>query len=253
MRSKASRWALVGSASMGTVAWAPVNRTWLRVRVARWASSRGSCGRGAGRVVLAGGLGLGGGGAAGGRDRIAWLRRVLIGEGQQRPGAAQVPGQVAGEHADQHVCLDAFFQPVEHRPQIQVVGLDRAEVPLDVLEVLVGTDDAGGVEVAGGTGVRSTQNPSRPASASIWSCLRATARLVPVMVQAEVLAGLVLADHLAHLDPDSRGTGQARTRATSGASSSSVAASRSSRLRARSRPAPGCGRRSAARRGNHQR
>ena len=37
-RSKACRWAGVGSASMGTVRLVPVNRTWLRVRVARWAS-----------------------------------------------------------------------------------------------------------------------------------------------------------------------------------------------------------------------
>ena len=35
IRSKASRWALVGSASMGTVALVPAKRTWLRVRVAR--------------------------------------------------------------------------------------------------------------------------------------------------------------------------------------------------------------------------
>jgi GAF domain-containing protein len=38
MRSKASRWVLVGSASIGMVAVAPAMRTWLRVRVARWAS-----------------------------------------------------------------------------------------------------------------------------------------------------------------------------------------------------------------------
>ena len=39
MSSKACRWALVGSASMGTVAVVPVNRTWLRVSVARCSSS----------------------------------------------------------------------------------------------------------------------------------------------------------------------------------------------------------------------
>ena len=37
-RLKASRWALVGSVSIGTVTWVPVNRTWLRVRVARCSS-----------------------------------------------------------------------------------------------------------------------------------------------------------------------------------------------------------------------
>ena len=36
IRSKAWRWALVGSASIGTVARAPVNRTWLRVKGWRW-------------------------------------------------------------------------------------------------------------------------------------------------------------------------------------------------------------------------
>jgi hypothetical protein len=38
MSSKACRWALVGSASMDTVAVVPVNRTWLRVSVARCSS-----------------------------------------------------------------------------------------------------------------------------------------------------------------------------------------------------------------------
>ena len=37
-RLKASRWALVGSVSIGMVTWVPVYRTWLRVRVARCCS-----------------------------------------------------------------------------------------------------------------------------------------------------------------------------------------------------------------------
>ena len=37
-RRKASRWVLVGSVSIGTVARAPANRTWLRVKVARCSS-----------------------------------------------------------------------------------------------------------------------------------------------------------------------------------------------------------------------
>ena len=36
--SKACRWMLVGSASIGMVIWVPVYRTWLRVKVARWSS-----------------------------------------------------------------------------------------------------------------------------------------------------------------------------------------------------------------------
>ncbi|MGH3302003.1 MAG: hypothetical protein ACRDOK_10030 [Streptosporangiaceae bacterium] len=42
------------------------------------------------RVVLAEGLGLGGLGAAGGRDRAGRGGRVLVGLGQRRPGLAQV-------------------------------------------------------------------------------------------------------------------------------------------------------------------
>ena len=38
MSSKACRWALVGSVSIGTATSVPVNRTWLRVKVARCSS-----------------------------------------------------------------------------------------------------------------------------------------------------------------------------------------------------------------------
>jgi len=87
--------------------------------------------------------------------------------------------------------FDAFLEPVEDGPQVQVVGFDVAEVPFHVFEVLVGGHHGGRVEfgTARGRGVRSTQDPSRAASASIWSCLRATARLSSVMVTSEVLAG----------------------------------------------------------------
>ena len=63
-----------------------------------------------------------------------------------------MPGQVGGEHADQHVGLDAFVEAVPDGAQVQVVGLDVPEVALDVVEVLVGGDDAGGVQVGGGHG-----------------------------------------------------------------------------------------------------
>ena len=38
MSSKACRWTLVGSVSIGMVTWVPVYWTWLRVKVARWSS-----------------------------------------------------------------------------------------------------------------------------------------------------------------------------------------------------------------------
>src|SRR5712691_11856632 len=89
---------------------------------------------------MGGGDGVGGGG---------W---VVVGEGQRRPGFAQVPGEVAGEHADQHVGADAVFQAVEDRAQVQVVGFYVPEVPLDVFEVLVRGDHAGCVQFGGGDG-----------------------------------------------------------------------------------------------------
>ena len=70
---------------------------------------------------------------------------MLVGEGELGEGGAQVPGEVAGEHADQHVAADPVGEVVVDGPQVQVVGLGDAEVPLDVLEVLVGGDRAGGV------------------------------------------------------------------------------------------------------------
>ncbi len=68
--------------------------------------------------------------AAGGGDRVRRGGRVLVGEGQWCPGAARVPGDVAGEHADEHVGFDAFLEPVVDGPQVQVVGFDVPEVPL---------------------------------------------------------------------------------------------------------------------------
>ncbi|HEX2745722.1 MAG TPA: hypothetical protein VHN16_15145 [Streptosporangiaceae bacterium] len=49
-----------------------------------------------------------------------------------------MPGQVAGEHADQHVAADPVLEPVVDRAQVQVLGLDVPEVALQVREVLIG-------------------------------------------------------------------------------------------------------------------
>jgi hypothetical protein len=68
-------------------------------------------------------------------DGVAAGRAVLVGEGQRGPGLAQVPGQVAGEHADQHVGFDPVLQPVPDGPQVQVVGLEVPEVAFQVREV----------------------------------------------------------------------------------------------------------------------
>ena len=71
------------------------------------------------------------------------------------PGAAQVPDEVRGEHADQDVGLDAVFEAVVDRAQVQVVDLDVAPVSFHMGQVFVG-DDTGGVELSAGTLVRMT-------------------------------------------------------------------------------------------------
>ena len=111
----------------------------LRVRVARWSSRPRKLRTGRSVVGgVAGGLALGVGGAGGGGDRVVPGRWVFVGVGQRGQGAAQVPGQVLGEHADQHVGADPVGQVVVDRAQVQVVGLDVAEVAFDVGELLVG-------------------------------------------------------------------------------------------------------------------
>ena len=73
-----------------------------------------------------------------------------------------MPGEVGGEHADQHVALDPVLQAVEDRAQVQVVGFDVPEVAFDVLEVLVGGHGAGGVESVGGDGGADDVDPVEP-------------------------------------------------------------------------------------------
>ena len=85
----------------------------------------------AGGVVFVGGLGIGFGGTLCGRDRVIALGWMLVGECQWRPGVAQVPNQVAGEQADQYVGFDMVVKAVVDGAQVQVVGLDDAEVTFD--------------------------------------------------------------------------------------------------------------------------
>ena len=142
IRSKARRWVGVGVASLST-GW-PLTRMVSRVRVARWSSRsrkpRMGCLPG---PVLKAALAAAAGERRAGATGLAAGGRVLVGVGQRRPGPAQVPGQVAGEHADQHVGPDAVFEPVPDGPQVQVVGLDVPEVPFEAGQVLVGGHSAG--------------------------------------------------------------------------------------------------------------
>ena len=60
-----------------------------------------------------------------------------------------MPDEVAGEQADQHVGFDAVLEAVVDGSQVQVVGLNDAEVAFDVGEVLVAFHHCGGVEASG--------------------------------------------------------------------------------------------------------
>ena len=108
MSSKASGWMLVGSVSTGSggVGAGEPDLVAGQGRQVLQQAAEAAVGP-PGRVVLAGGLGLGPGRPAGRGHRAGRDGRVLVGEGQRRPGPAQVPGQVAAEHADQHVGPDA--------------------------------------------------------------------------------------------------------------------------------------------------
>jgi hypothetical protein len=102
IRSKARRWVGVGVVSL-SMAWPPTTMV-SRVRVARWSIRSGKLRRGCwpGPALA----------AAGWSDRVGAGGRVLVGEGQRRPGLVQVPGEIAGEHADQHVAADSVLEPV---------------------------------------------------------------------------------------------------------------------------------------------
>src|ERR1035437_7041417 len=104
-------------------------------------------------VALGGVLAPGLTGASGRGDRVDGDGDVLIGEGELGECVAQVPGEVGGEHADKDVAADPVFEVVAGGPQVQVVGLGDAEVPLDIFEVLGIDAGADHVDpVAGGLG-----------------------------------------------------------------------------------------------------
>ena len=67
---------------------------------------------------LRGGFGVGGGGTCGACDGVVPLGWVFVGECHWCPGFAQVPDEVAGEHADEHVGLDAVLEAVVDGTQV---------------------------------------------------------------------------------------------------------------------------------------
>jgi ferric-dicitrate binding protein FerR (iron transport regulator) len=52
-----------------------------------------------------------------------------------------VPGEVGGEHADEHVRADAAGEAVVDGSQVQIDGFEAAELRFDQAQSLVGLDD----------------------------------------------------------------------------------------------------------------
>src|SRR6266436_4729271 len=163
-----------------------MSRGWGWRRLVEWLLD----GKGdAGAEVFEGpGLGRGWGGE---------LLDFLLGE-----GLAQVPGEVAGEHADQDVAADPAGEVVVDGPQVQVVGFGDAEVPLDVLEILVGGDRAGGVQDAAGDAGADDVDPVEGGLSGDLLLVPRPAEAAGADVEDEVLGDLPLIDHLADPDPD---------------------------------------------------
>src|SRR5450759_3056611 len=63
-----------------------------------------------------------------------------------------MPHEVGGEHADEHVGPDPGFGPVVDGAQVQVDGLQGAEVAFDAGQTLVGGDNLGRVHLLGADG-----------------------------------------------------------------------------------------------------
>jgi hypothetical protein len=117
---------------------------------------------------------------------------VLVGEGQRRPGFARAPAEVAGEHADQHVRTDAVFQPAEDQAQVQLVDLMRRKSRSAYLRFLQAVTTAGAGQLAFGDGGAQHAEPVERGFLSDPGLLRATARLVSVIVTAKGLPALYL-------------------------------------------------------------
>ena len=67
---------------------------------------------------------LRGGGTDGFGDGVGTDGPVLVGEQQRFPRGFQVPGEVVGEHADQHVRADAVLEVVVDRADLQLRALE---------------------------------------------------------------------------------------------------------------------------------
>src|SRR5512133_2483844 len=112
-----------------------------------------------------------------------------------------MPGQVAGEHADQYVSADAVFQPVPDGPQVQVVLADT-EVLLHIGQVLVGGHGGGCVKSGRGDGGADDVDAVEGGFGADGCLVALPGEGCLADAGDEVLGDLALADYLAHAHPD---------------------------------------------------
>jgi hypothetical protein len=98
-----------------------------------------------------------------------------------------MPLDVIGEHAQRDVSTHARRRPMEDRSNVQTDGLDAANSPFHLGETLVGPHGGAVVDGRGFKVGADHEMPSRRASASIASCLRANEKSAPVMVSVKCL------------------------------------------------------------------
>ncbi len=83
-----------------------------------------------------GAFGESGGGAFGlgdeaGSQGLGGLFVVVVIE-HRREAGAQVPFEIVGEHAQEHMCSDGFLQPMIDRSDVEIDGLETTKGALDI-------------------------------------------------------------------------------------------------------------------------
>src|SRR5665811_563576 len=119
-----------------------------------------------------------------------------------------MPGQVGGEHADEHVGPDPGLGPVVDRAQVQVDGFEGSEVSFDPGQTLVGGDNLGRVHLLGTDGGADDVEPVQGRLGSDLVLVTGEGECGFGDVQDVVLGHLVPADDLPDPDPDLASTAQ---------------------------------------------
>ncbi len=120
-----------------------------------------------------------------------------------------MPHQVGGQHADEHVGPHPAIQSVMDGAQVEVVHLDVAEVPFHVGQILVGIDDAIGVQLVSGDRGAKHVDPVERGLGVDGGVSTGVDEGGVGDGDLEVLGHLSFVEHLAHLHPDVLGPDEA--------------------------------------------